>query len=1451
MANVQQYWPSNFLADMQATLQWLLSRQSGNASGWLANVNPIEFPISSEPGAPLVPAVPPLVECGILLEMPGEINFGDYNQTIFENITTLAPAGQLLDTTTGPDGFPVDFSPMSLPTGSLFCPPFNLSSGQISAAYDSVVDAYPNGWTRTCDGHVFYALPGMTVYGYIFNLYSSSGMLDIQDYRVDLFVLDEYGTYYYQSSAPGSVAPSSGGCAGVAPTPSPFMSTLIDQGGGTGYWGAQITNPGLVLAVLYPVTVAQPTTGWYGNALPAGFLCHSNTGIGNALTDYTASIYSLTDIEYLQEENIPIIVQDPYHARVGSRVLPAPGTVTMHIIYQDPVNGPTLVYTTLANTSAFNSLPLSFVVPSSDPLFVPNPMNSSIGALQNRSYIYDCALAILVYAGSGNFTAAARVVDQLMGLLLDPAYLPSVILENAEEGGTAKWSASNGSLANVAANSMPSEEPPYGTGSVIEFTATGANAAFTFIGAGLPDSTDTQLQFEHYESTSDAFTVTIGVTTAHGDVTSVQVTSQGSGTGGQGSGATYNAGTKTITVPIGPGGGFWRTSAVPIGSLVNSLSNDTLTAITSFQVVLSTSGDVMYLDNLSCGTLAPTGSLCFSYDVFYGVVDQAYIRAGAMGWVCYAFAVYMGLTGDYTPALSLQSMLNFLFTLQSTASDLTNGMFYLGYGEYQNPGYQYVPGLLKTVSTEHQNDLYFALMRASLVLPTAAVQLQKTGTITSTQAASLNATATLCAAAASTIGEKVLSVLYIPAGGTPALPGHFAQGVTGSTVDPSYALDASGYYGALLADALGRDDIALQCIEFFSEQFFLSNQTIVESNSSNTWNETYQQLVPFSGFMPYQNSTGGYSGVPDSVWQEGSWGAILSLLRLYSISGLASYFTEGGTTIDAELARLMGSQLTVWNTTGDGSLIGYSLAARGLPWEFEVWPMFAAAAWLWLVSEQPGLLETISNTAQLLDSMQIPAGPSQTPNELEGSTSIGTVSVKCIDPSGVLKQLAAQNALIGQTVQLQQGFPNLALGDFVTLHTMMITQVGWDAGGMVTITCSDVQRFIQGQQIWVRGGPLEWSPGQSAQPPIGAAAGYNGFPVSSDNPRFLQGNPIDLLLATLQNELGVGQDPTLLSSNYILDQLVPAYSQQQDYTPQPPPAGWVIFTPGDDSTLINPNLYIDVDQFLTVRDTYFSGAWMEFQIQRPVDGKQFMEEQIMKPLGLYFIVGASGQLRLHSLKPLPYTTPVFAFTASNVMGIPATERQSVINMVTAKMDVVNSEASTAARTYNGQVTFIQNTSLGLYRQVYQENLESTGIVSARGGSLTLSIYADRLFRRRSFAPPAYRVTAMLASAAVELGDLVTLTHPLVLDFESGQRGIVNVTCEVIDRKPNYSKGQMEFLLLDTRFLNYGNVYQIAPAADNIPSWDTASASERATYMFMSLAALDGSNPDGTPGNTIY
>jgi hypothetical protein len=237
-------------------------------------------------------------------------------------------------------------------------------------------------------------------------------------------------------------------------------------------------------------------------------------------------------------------------------------------------------------------------------------------------------------------------------------------------------------------------------------------------------------------------------------------------------------------------------------------------------------------------------------------------------------------------------------------------------------------------------------------------------------------------------------------------------------------------------------------------------------------------------------------------------------------------------------------------------------------------------------------------------------------------------------------------------------------------------------------------------------------------------------------------------------------------------------------------------------------------------------------------------------LGLYTIVRANGQLSLKTMKPPVEQTPVFAFSSKNIMGIPQTQRQNIVNLVTFQMDVQQGGITTAARSYGYQVSYQQQTSVITYRQVYEQQIQSTGLRVARGGMMLSRLLADRIFRRHAFEPPTYKFTAQLATLQVELGDYVWLTHPKVLDLTVGKLGLNNVVCEVIDKQPNYSQATIDFTLLDTRFINLSTAFSIAAAA-NIPNYANATASQRAQYMYISSAAMGGENSDGTPGNTIF
>ena len=104
MASVKDYYPGDFWSDVKQSLAWLHSRQTAPVGGWQG----------SAAGTPPLQAAQ-FAQCG-LVSTP---DFSTFPQAAVENIVIDPPAGVIPDSSAGPDGFPVNFSPQGLPSGNI------------------------------------------------------------------------------------------------------------------------------------------------------------------------------------------------------------------------------------------------------------------------------------------------------------------------------------------------------------------------------------------------------------------------------------------------------------------------------------------------------------------------------------------------------------------------------------------------------------------------------------------------------------------------------------------------------------------------------------------------------------------------------------------------------------------------------------------------------------------------------------------------------------------------------------------------------------------------------------------------------------------------------------------------------------------------------------------------------------------------------------------------------------------------------------------------------------------------------------------------------------------------------------------------------------------------------------------------------------------------------------
>ncbi len=359
-------------------------------------------------------------------------------------------------------------------------------------------------------------------------------------------------------------------------------------------------------------------------------------------------------------------------------------------------------------------------------------------------------------------------------------------------------------------------------------------------------------------------------------------------------------------------------------------------------------------------------------------------------------------------------------------------------------------------------------------------------------------------------------------------------------------------------------------------------------------------------------------------------------------------------------------------------------------------------------------------------------------------------------------------------------------------------------------------------------------------PPTAPALLDDGLLISQNNPRFISGNPMDIVLAVMQNELGVGQaTPPVL----VVTTGGGSGTGQVGYGISPL---WQRYTgvPGDGS-LINPNTYLDVPNILTLRNGEFSGDRMEFVLTGPTTGKTWLENQILQPLGLVWVTRANGQLYLKSTKT-PATYNSKAISNRQIDGIPQLEQFPIINMIRANVPNTDSSGNSDQTRY---ITFANQTSLTKYKAPYISTLNADGLRLGFGGFQKLFLTANRIFNRHANGTPEYTFTAFLNMMVMEVGEYFILTHSLVLDKKSGTLGITNVLCEITSRQPDYANGKVTYKCIDTRFISTSNgFFQIAANGLAVPVYGSASAGQRALYLFVTLNT--GLYSNGNPGNQI-
>jgi hypothetical protein len=302
--------------------------------------------------------------------------------------------------------------------------------------------------------------------------------------------------------------------------------------------------------------------------------------------------------------------------------------------------------------------------------------------------------------------------------------------------------------------------------------------------------------------------------------------------------------------------------------------------------------------------------------------------------------------------------------------------------------------------------------------------------------------------------------------------------------------------------------------------------------------------------------------------------------------------------------------------------------------------------------------------------------------------------------------------------------------------------------------------------------------------------GDDGKPTSSSHPRTLLGHPLDILLDVLETQCG-----------YLPSQ-------------------------------------VDEAKILTYRDTVYSGASMKFSLDAAPVAKDFIEHEILKPLGAYRRTNNLGQITVEFSYPRTVTT-VYEFTPANLFAIPVAGQNDLINEVVIRMDHDGSKFATESIKSDAA-------SITKYGLFGQQTIESKGLRSGLNGIFLGGITAFLIFLRygnkalchgdngkNSSSPP---IDAMWAAVLVEPGDLVALTHPQVPNRTLGVVGIINKSYVVLDRTVQFFAGHVQLKLVEIDLSKFGGGaltgggYLITTNGE--AAFTAASGADQKTYMFL-------------------
>jgi hypothetical protein len=282
----------------------------------------------------------------------------------------------------------------------------------------------------------------------------------------------------------------------------------------------------------------------------------------------------------------------------------------------------------------------------------------------------------------------------------------------------------------------------------------------------------------------------------------------------------------------------------------------------------------------------------------------------------------------------------------------------------------------------------------------------------------------------------------------------------------------------------------------------------------------------------------------------------------------------------------------------------------------------------------------------------------------------------------------------------------------------------------------------------------------------------------------------------------------------------------------------------DDIGIGYPEVEVNVESFEAIRDIFFVDYVWRLIFKKGENIRPFIEKHLLMPLNLNIAPDRTGRLALSYVRP-PHADidSIEILTTDDIIGVPTLtlDHADLINDVTIEYDWDHdTEAYTTTTRVLDETSIVNHGTKGIVE------MQARGLVAVHNSAVLGPRLARKKRKHMDNPAPLIPLDVLYTRAGIEVGKYVIVTHPGIIDFRRGVRGVTANPMQVVGRFPNWRQGTLRLEVIDPGY--YGSRWgNISPSG----TVDYTSASDiiKARYAFVSGATSEQMS-DGTDGYLV-